>query len=100
MPPFTFIDVMDYIDNIRKEAYYISKDYYNSLGAESIQSNEGYLYPIVPYMQLMSSAQILENRNLYYFVFNVFMSQNKPPYRQIEDEVHLYCIAKQQYDNL
>jgi hypothetical protein len=103
MPSFTFEEVIDFIKYVRGEAYYISVDYYNTLGEEQAELNDTaqwYLYPVIPYMQSMSSEQIAENKALFYFIFNVFMSQNKPPYQLINDNGHMYSVAKEQYDKL
>jgi hypothetical protein len=108
MPSFTLKQVIEYINRIRKEAYFISADHYNVLCQQQTYMNcpdsnlsyQWYVYPVIPYMQSMSSTQIIQNKDLFYFVFNVFMSQNKPPYEQLEDEEHIYCIAKEQYDQL
>nr|QOI90567.1 hypothetical protein HWQ62_00436 [Pyramimonas orientalis virus] len=108
MPSFTFNEVINYIDRMREESYYISSDYYNTLCEQRIcdeapnsnLSYKWYDYPVVPYMQSMSSTQILENKDLFYFVFNVFMSQNKPPYQQMLDNEHIYNVAHIQYSLL
>jgi hypothetical protein len=108
MPSFTYEDIIEYIDHMRQEAYFISTDYYSILcdqtwyqdSHESVVEHKWYVYPVIPYMQSMSAAQIKYNKDIYYFVFNVFMSQNKPPYNHLEDEEHIYFIAKQLFDQL